>query len=876
MAFPPNLKDAKSLDTSLAFSNIRESQSPMLKQYHAIKARHKDCILFFRLGDFYEMFFEDAKTASRILDVVLTSRGKTPAEKIPMCGIPYHAADNYIDKLIKAGQRVAICEQIEDPELAKGIVKRDVVRIITSGTFLDENNPNTRYLLCLNFDPEKFSLAFIDPASGTIHTNQYPFNPNKIIETLAKLPLCECIFPEKHKEPVQAVFQSPLLKTKNITLSALENWYFNIDISKKSLQEHFGVHNLSGFGIENLPLTISSCGALLEYLKQMNKQPLRHIDKISLFADEDYVFISPAAYRGLELEALSERLDYTLSSLGKRKFRFWLFHPLKNKKAIEERQAAVKILLENEAIRNELRNHLRVIPDIEKSISRLSCGYTQPRDLLAIRNSLNRLPEIKRLLAPLAQNSLFSINDIPELREYLTKAVSEDIPLSHYEGKIIRAGFHPEMDHLRDLQKNGQQWLKKLQEEEIKRTGINSLKIGFTNVFGYYIEITNANKHLVPDDYIRKQTLVNGERFITPPLKEFEEKILKAEEKILHIEQDIIKEISHKILDNSSLLHEFCQSIATLDALYSLVALAQSPNYVLPEFAEDALIDIKEGRHPIVEKTILENFIPNDTLLDNDNNHLIILTGPNMAGKSTYIRQAALLVILSQMGSYIPAHKAHIGLVDKIFTRIGAHDDIAKGQSTFMVEMNETADIINNLTPKSLIILDEIGRGTSTYDGLSLAWALAEHFAKTKTRTLFATHFHELTALADKHTGIKNYNVAVKEWKDQIIFLHKIVPGSTDDSYGIYVAKLAGVPQKIIERAKQILTQLELKNDLKENLKAHPSHEAQLNLFSSKADPVIEEIKAVIKEMDVDNLTPLAALNKLQEWKEKFNEHKNT
>ncbi len=843
----------------------------MLKQYQAIKAKHQNCLLFFRLGDFYEMFFEDAQIGSRILDLVLTSRGKTPSGRIPMCGIPYHAADNYIAKIIKSGYKVAICEQLEDPALAEGIVKRDVIRTISRGTFLDEQTSDARYLMSLSPNSEHMGVAFIDPATGAIQTNQYPLEKNILAEILARLPILECIFPQASEEKIKILFQKPILKSKNISLTPFEDWCFNPEIAQKTLQEHFSVHNLRGFGIEDLKSATASSGALLEYLKQMNKQPLRHVDKISLYADEDYVFISPAAHSGLELDILIKTLDDTLTALGKRLFRVWFTHPLKNRRDIEERQEAIKILKNTPRVAQELKSILSKLPDIEKNISRLSMGLTHAKDLLAIRNALSLIPGLKNILNSVdSQNVLFSLEDILDLREYLQKAVAEDIPLSHPEGKIIANGYNAEIDQMRDLKEHGNHLLKKMQEEEIKRTGINSLKIGFNNVFGYYIEITNTHLSRVPGDYIRKQTLVNAERFITPQLKEFEEKILTAQEKILKLEEKIIEDIRKKILDHSKALHTLCQSIATIDCLHSLSLLAAQPNYICPDIADDTIIDIKEGRHPVVEKMLNESFIPNDTYLDAENQHLIILTGPNMAGKSTYIRQTAILAIMAQVGSFIPAQSARIGMVDKIFTRIGAHDDIVKGQSTFMVEMNETADILNNLTPKSLVILDEIGRGTSTYDGLSLAWALAEHFYQTKARTLFATHFHELTALADKLTGIKNYNVAVKEWKEEIIFLHKIMPGSSDDSYGIYVAKLAGIPPAVISRAKHILSQLELKNDLKENLKGNLTQEFQLGLFSAKPDSLLEEIKKTIEAMDINSMTPLEALNRIQEWKEKI------
>lgn len=850
---------------------METATTPMLKQYHAIKHKHADCILFFRLGDFYEMFFEDAKIVSQKLDLVLTSRGKTQSSKIPMCGFPHHAAENYIAKLVKFGFKIAICEQVEDPAAATGIVKRDVVRIITTGTYLDNNSDQARLLLCLAPSKNKIGLAFCDPTSGQIQTNQFDFNTPFLVGLIGRLPIFECLYPESAKEDIQTLFNDPTLKNKNITLSPFEDWCFNAEIANKALCEHFLLANLHGFNIEDKPLATTSCSALLEYLKQMNKQPLKHIDKISLYTDNDYVFISPAALRGLEYHDFITTLDYTISALGRRLFHFWMTHPLKNRERIVVRQDAVTTLLEKDDVKKTLRSFFKQIPDLEKSISRLSCGYTHPKDLSAIRNTLELIPNICKSTTPLSyNNALFSLNDIPELRTKLCEAINQEIPLAHPEGKIIKTGYHAPLDELRNIQQNGREWLQKLQQAEIKKTGINSLKIGFNKVFGYYIEITKANAAAVPDYFIRKQTLVNAERYITPELKEYEEKILTAQDKIQKIENDLVKDLVNMILDHSQELHALTIHLATIDVLCALSTLAESDLYCRPNITEDPNIDIKDGRHPVVEKTVIDSFVPNDTLLNCTDQHLIILTGPNMAGKSTYIRQSALLVILAQVGSYLPASSATIGIVDKVFTRIGAHDDISKGQSTFMVEMNEMADILNNMTDRSLLILDEIGRGTSTYDGLSLAWALAEHLRKSKARTLFATHFHELTALSDKHDGVSNYNVSVKEWKDEIIFLHKIIPGSTDDSYGIYVAKLAGIPTSVIARAKSVLTQLELKQDLKQELKDHDQENTsnQLDLFTSTADPIAATIKKTIAAMDIDHLTPIKALNAIGELKD--------
>ncbi|HRZ14668.1 MAG TPA: DNA mismatch repair protein MutS [Candidatus Omnitrophota bacterium] len=850
-----------------------DNVTPMLKQYQEIKARHQNAILFFRLGDFYEMFLDDARKACGILDVVLTSRDAGKAGRIPMCGIPYHAADTYIAKLIKAGLKVAICEQVEDPALAKGLVKRDVIRIITSGTYIDEASFESRCIICLTIKDKRIGLAFIDTASGAIQANEYAQSTH-LIEVLAKLPAAECVFSAQDEELIRALFKNPLLRSKMVALSPAEDWSFNTDIARKSLTGHFQTHNLRGFGIDDMPAAIAASGALLEYLKQVHKQPLRHIHKIALYADQDYVFISPAASYGLELEGLVQVIDHTQTAMGKRLLKDWLYHPLKNIDPVRSRQQAVVLLREDRTAREALHQLLKNIPDIEKSISRISCGTAAARDLLALRITLLKQPEIDHALAALREKTaLFALDDCAELRRLLEQAISPEIPLSHFEGKVINKGYNRELDSLRDLQENGRAWLQNLQSQEIKRTGINSLKIGFNQVFGYYIEISKANLDHAPADYIRRQTLANAERFITPALKEFEDKMLTADEKVLQLERALIDEISRIILDNAAALHLFCRQLSTLDCLYSLSVLSLEPGYTVPLVTEHSPILIKEGRHPVVEKAISDPFIANDTLLDCDQNHLMVLTGPNMAGKSTYIRQTAVLVILAQIGSLIPAVSAEIGMVDKIFTRIGAHDEITKGQSTFMVEMSETAGILNNLTERSLVVLDEIGRGTSTFDGLSLAWAISEFLAKAKVRTMFATHFHELTALAEEFPGVKNYNVAVREWNDEVIFLHKIVAGGTDDSYGIYVAKLAGIPREVVQRSRQILTRLELSGDLQETIRKKAPAEDQLSLFQGGDERLLREIKEELEKTDINALTPLQALNKLQKIKERIQDH---
>lgn len=848
---------------------LMEAATPMLKQYLQIKSQHKDCILFFRLGDFYEMFYEDAKAAASLLDLVLTSRGSDGTGKIPMCGIPYHSAENYVAKLVKAGHKVAICEQTEDPSVAKGIVRRDVIRVVSAGTFIDDT-ADTRYIASIYPSGSAFGVALSDTATGIIHTNIF-VNSSAAIEVLSKFTVHECVYPEDEEVPLRELLGHPFLKLRGVMMTRFSAQAFDPSRAYRGLCAHFGVNSLRGFGLEDKPAAHAAAGALLEYLKDMYKKPLKHVDRLTLYDDSEHVFLSPAAHHGLEMEMLLKTLDHTLTPMGRRMFRFWMYHPLKDVALIHARQRALLALKNEDRICEVLQASLLChIPDIEKSLSRLSCGSAAPRDLLVVRNVLERLPFFAQALAPLADKEVaFLFRDIPALREKLLAAVDPQMPLAKNEGKVIRAGFSVELDELRGLRENGLGWLKEFQAREIKRTGINSLKVGFNRVFGYYIEITSVNIKSAPADYIRKQTLANGERYITEELKEYEGKILSAEARILKIEADIVGELTRDILREMSFIHAYARQIAEVDALLCLVLISRQRGYVMPAISEGYELLIEDGRHPVVEALLPGEFVANDTHLDRDEEHLMILTGPNMAGKSTYIRQNAVLVIMAQVGSFVPARVMKLGIVDKIFTRIGAHDEIAKGQSTFMVEMNETADILNNLSARSLVILDEVGRGTSTYDGLSLAWALAEHLAQQKARTLFATHFHELTLLADQFPGVKNYNVAVKEWEDRVIFLHKIIPGGTDDSYGIYVAKLAGLPELVIRRAKEVLAILEFGSSFRERLKGQTAPEEQLDMFKAgrTSDPVLEEIRVALEALDVNHLTPVQALQTLNEFK---------
>ncbi len=842
--------------------------TPMLRQYSEVKSRHQDCILFFRLGDFYEMFYDDARDASRILELVLTSRGSDGKGKVPMCGVPYHSADNYIARLVRAGRKVAICEQIEDPVAAQGIVRRDVVRVITAGTFLDEG-AEARFLVCLAPGPKAFGIAFTDTATGAVQANEF-VSEHQLLEVLSKIPVNECVFPDNKEAEVKKLLAHPMLRLKALTLTPFHGWSFEPERGRKVLLEHFAVQSLRGFGIEPLTQAQAASGALIEYLRDMNKTPLKHLDRIALYNDTAYVYISPSAHYGLELESLLKTLDRTVTPMGRRLMRSWVYHPLKSVALINARLDAVEFLKNDTALRGELGGRLlKDMPDVEKSLSRLSCSCSTPKDLLVVRQALARAPEMARVLSAAASvNNLFELRDIPHLREKLSAAIDPDMPLAKNEGKVIRRGFNAGLDELKNLQDNGLEWLQDFQAREVRRSGINSLKVGFNKVFGYYIEITNANLGSVPVDYQRKQTLTNGERFVTPELKEHEHRILSAQDKVLRLEAEIVSGLTRDIMEAMSDVHRFCREVAGIDVLSSMAVVALQTGYTRPVLSEGSELVIEAGRHPVVEGSLAGEFMPNDTRLGEDT-RLVVLTGPNMSGKSTYIRQNALLVVMAQMGSFVPAAAARVGIVDKIFTRIGAHDEISKGQSTFMVEMTEAADIVNNLTPRSLIILDEIGRGTSTYDGLALAWALVEHLHECRARVFFATHFHELTTLAATLPGVKNYNVLVREWEDRVIFMHQITPGAADDSYGIYVAKLAGMPGRVVSRANNILVELESHGAAPAEAGAVSTTVVE-DLFKPAVDPLLEDLRRDVQSLDIENITPMQALQKLNDLKRKY------
>ena len=809
--------------------------TPMARQYQEIKDLHKDKILFFRLGDFYEMFYDDAELASRELDLTLTGRGKEE-NRMPMCGIPYHAAEGYISKLIEKGYKVAICEQVEDPKLAKGLVKRDIIRIITPGTVLESSmlsEKTNNYLMAVNHDKGKFGLAFIDATTGEFKLSDFA-SVDSLIDEIKRINPSEIIvsdlFPQ---EPRRLVAGSR-------TLSNFKDTYDN-DTAIEKLLEHFQAKSLESFGLSGKEVALGAAVAILDYLKETQKTTLGHINSIKLYHTNDFMFIDAVTRRNLELTQTARDksfrgsllwvLDKTRTSMGSRLLRQWILQPLLAVKQIELRLDAVEELFSNAMLRSELGDGLKQVFDIERLTGKVATQSANARDLVALKESLKQLPKLKNLMRNVECGMMKEVKHLPEMNEVselIGKAIVEEPPFVIKEGGLIKHGYNAELDELKKATSGGKQWIAELEAAERKRSGIKSLKIGFTRVFGYYIEVTNSNLQEVPTDYIRKQTLVNAERFITPELKEKESLILNADERMKELEYEILIEVRKQVAAYTKQLQAVAATIAQTDVLLSLAEVAVENHYCRPSFRnQHSEFRIKAGRHPVVEKTLGEfQFVPNDVEFDDEQNFLLI-TGPNMGGKSTYMRQVALISLLAQIGSFVPAKEAELCLVDRIFTRIGAMDDIYSGQSTFMVEMTETANILNNATEKSLIILDEIGRGTATFDGMSIAAAVAEFIHnKLKAKTLFATHYHEITQLAEKHPGMKNVNVLVKESGDQITFLHKVVDGPADRSYGIQVAKLAGLPPEVVKRAKEVYNTLQMvENDLgKTNVKPQTSN----------------------------------------------------
>ena len=874
--------------------------TPMMKQYMQTKEEYKDCILFYRLGDFYEMFFDDALTASKELEITLTGKNCGLEERAPMCGIPYHAVDSYLNRLVSKGYKVAICEQVEDPKTAKGIVKREVIRVVTPGTNLDTqglDETKNNYIMCIVYMADRYGLSIADVTTGEYLVTELD-SQTKLMDELYKFMPSEIVCNE-------AFYMSGLdlddLKNRlHMAIYSLEAWYFDDALCRETLQEHFKVASLEGIGLSDCECGMIASGALLKYLEETQKNSLSHMSRLTRYATGNYMVLDSATRRNLELvETLREKqkrgsllwvLDKTKTAMGARTLRKYVEQPLIDKESIVKRLDAVAELKDNAICREEIREYLNPVYDLERLVGKITYQSANPRDLIAFQSSLSMLPSVKYILKDMESDLLREIYEeldpLEELCDLVGRAIQEEPPLAMKEGGIIKDGYNDEVDRLRKAKSEGKNWLADLETREREKTGIKNLRIRYNKVFGYYLEVTNSFKELVPDYYTRKQTLANAERYIIPELKELEDTILGAEDKLCALEYELYCEVRNTIAAELTRIQRTAKAVAKLDVIASLALVAERNNYVRPKINEKGVIDIRDGRHPVVEKMIPNDmFIANDTYLDDKKQRISIITGPNMAGKSTYMRQAALIVLMAQLGSFVPASSANIGLVDRIFTRVGASDDLASGQSTFMVEMNEVANILRNATSKSLLILDEIGRGTSTFDGLSIAWAVVEYISNSKllgAKTLFATHYHELTELEGKINNVNNYCIAVKEKGDDIVFLRKIVKGGADKSYGIQVAKLAGVPEPVINRAKEIVEELvtaDITGKVKDiavqgnDTKKKPQKKldevdlTQFSLFDTvKDDDVLNELK----ELDISHMTPMDAMNKLYQLQNKL------
>ena len=859
----------------------------MMRQYLEIKSQYADAILFFRLGDFYEMFMEDAVTASRVLDITLTSRNKGSDEEIPLCGIPFHSCQPYIAKLVEAGFKVAICEQVEDPKAAKGIVKREVVRVVTPGLIIDSDTlqpKENNYLLAVCGDGEqRWGLAVLDITTGEFRVTEvtdFETLRSEIASNDAREVLCAEEGGEQLLSELDALLQER-------SLNRLPDWVFEADYGRERIQQFFSCDSLAAFGCEALPLAQGAAGAVLHYLLETQKGVVEHVRSLVTYHCQDFMALDNNTRRNLELTAtLNDQrkkgsllgvLDRTVTAMGGRKLRHWINRPLVDLQRIRRRHEAVAELVEESLVRDEMRDALDGVYDLERLNAKISMGNANGKDLVALKKTLQRLPEVAgqmaQLASPLYADLVEKLDLLPDVLDLVDKAMVDDPPFVLREGGLIRDGFDEELDELRQISRTGKGWIARLEQQERERTGIPSLKVRFNKVFGYYIEVTKTHVAKVPEDYQRKQTLANAERYITPELKEYEEKVLGAEERMVAIEFDLFQQVRGQVAREGQRIQQTAEVVANLDVLQSLAEVAHGLNYVQPEMDDSCKLVIEEGRHPVIEAMNLgENFVPNDVCLDCEDNQILIITGPNMAGKSTFMRQVALITLMAHMGSLVPAGAARIGLVDRIFTRVGASDNLAQGQSTFMVEMTEAANILRHATPRSLLVLDEIGRGTSTFDGVSIAWAVAEFLhdnPQVAAKTLFATHYHELTELAVTCPRVKNFNIAVKEWNEQIIFLRRIVPGGASHSYGIQVARLAGLPETVLLRAREILNNLErgeYEGEGQPRLarSQQPREcpvEPQLPLFAGGDDP----LRNKLQDLDIANMTPLEGLNFLHE-----------
>ena len=865
-------------------TKVKDELTPLMKQYWKIKAANPDSILLYRMGDFYETFAEDAKITSKILGITLTARGKDEkGSKIALAGFPWHSLDTYLHKLVKSGYKVAICEQVEDPSLSKGIVKREVVEIVTPGTtlsdkMLEDGKNNFIASICV-YDNE-VGLSWADASTGAFSVSEV--DKMALGERLRSIEPSEILIQQSDEDG-----EENLLNGMSAMVTPLEDWIFSNDYAYERLTEQFKTKNLKGFGMEKLTVGIKSAGALLHYLEQNHKESLRHFTTITVHNEDSFMGLDQTTVRNLELfepmmrgteqSSLLDVINRTKTAMGSRLLRNWLRNPLTEISDIEKRLEVVSFFFSKSNLRDETREHLGSMNDIERLLSRLSSGRAMPRDLVALRESLIHIPELKLLLNSVNNKELKSLisqsTDLSKLTELIKSALNDEPPATKTDGGYIRDGYNEQLDELRSISSSGKDWIASMQAKERERLGIPSLKIGYNRVFGYYLEVTKMHINKVPEDFIRKQTLVNSERYITPELKEYEEKVLGAEEKIKALELKLFDEILDKVLDSAGEIQWNADVIARLDVLSTFGLTAESEEWTRPVLEESTRISIKDGRHPVVEELLPpgESFVPNDLEADCHDRQIHLVTGPNMAGKSTYLRQIAIIVLLAQIGSYVPASEVKMGIVDKLFTRVGASDNLAGGESTFLVEMNETANILNNATERSLILLDEIGRGTSTYDGLSIAWSVTEYLhnnPKVAAKTLFATHYHELAELAELLPRVHNLNVAVKEYGDKIVFLRKIIPGSSDHSYGIQVAQLAGLPRSVIERAKEVLWSLEKEYSSlqKQSVKKESVSEYQIGIFDEKE----AKLKDELKELDLNSMTPLEAMAKLDELKKKW------
>jgi DNA mismatch repair protein MutS len=854
--------------------------TPLMQQYARIKQQHPNALLFFRLGDFYELFFEDAVTAARELQITLTSRNKEKGAPVPMCGVPYHAAQNYLARLLNKGYRVAICDQMEDPRLAKKLVKREVTRVVTPGTTEDASVVAPReqnYLAAVNPAGERTGLACVDLSTGEFRATEFegPQRDAACSEELGILRPREILLAPETR----------LAAPPGCTRSDVEAWTFAPDYGARLLAEHFGVVTLDGFGLGGHEAAIGAAGAALHYLRETQRSSLAHLNTIGFYRQQEWMMLDAVTARNLELvepvfageheATLLSALDRARTSMGARLLKHWILRPSMDAGEIAARLDAVEGLRGETVARGELTQSLEGFGDLERLLSRITLGTAHPRDLLAMGASLERLPRVRRALAVFQAARIRTLHErldeLSDVAALLTRAIAPDAPLNLADGGVIRAGYHPELDELRGLSQNSKTRIAEIESRERTRTGIGSLKVRFNNVFGYYLEVSKPNLHLVPADYERKQTLVNAERFTTPELKDYERKVLAAEEKILDIERQLFTEVRGQVAAQAARIRQTAAVLAEADVLANFAALAAERGYCRPEFPQDphGELEIVKGRHPVIERLAEQNradrFVPNDLYL-NDSTHLaLLITGPNMGGKSTYLRQAALIQILAQMGSFVPAERARLPLVDRIFTRIGASDNLARGRSTFLVEMTETAAILNTATPRSLILLDEVGRGTATFDGLAIAWAVVEHVCtRTRAKTMFATHYHELTELAERLPGVKNFRVLVREADGDIVFLHRVEPGKADRSYGIEVARLAGLPMPVVERAREVLQEHERSEEkVTEELTPGAAPPVQLTIFTALNQDVVDKLASA----DLDQLRPLDALNLLAELK---------